>query len=197
MAPQSVPKSYWSDLPEVLKALSNIIQLSVDLNVRRRVHQQLEWTYYHDDIAELFNDSNLALPHLSSLSLTHFRSCGPSLLSLLERHSNVKNLTLSHVIEIKNPDIWVDPYRIGRPVGLKWVELIETMRALRLQRLNLCGLEGFGCDFRGFGYDFNIAGSENTNLLLARVHDYILHGYGDNPLGPNRDANDDWDAELW
>lgn len=101
------------------------------------------------------------------------------------------------MIEIKNPDIWVDPNRIGRPVDLKWVELIEIMRALRLRRLNLYGLEGFGCDFKGFGYDFNVAGSDNTNLLLARVHDYLLHGYGDNPFGLNRDAIDDWDAELW
>ncbi len=83
----------------------------------------------------------------------------------------------------------VNPYLIGRQSGPKWIELVETMRELRLQRLDLCGLEGFGCNFL-------VAGSENTNLILARIHDYILHGYGDNPLGPNVDANN-WDAELW
>jgi hypothetical protein len=130
-------------------------------------------------------------PRLTSLRLCHFQSCGLSLLSLIQRHMQLRHLTLRNVIEISVRGYSVDPF-VPREAAPAWIGLIETLRAYRLRRLDLSCLEGLGAS-----YNFYLAGSENTNLKLARVYDYVLHGYGPNPLGPDQEDVELWDDELW
>jgi hypothetical protein len=150
------------------------------------------WQSYHshDDIAELFHNPPHTLPCLTSLTLTYFQTCGSSLLSLLQRHPTIQDLTLRHVIEVMDLETWENmrPFHPGNAFP-GWMEVLETMRELRLRRLDMSGLEGIGTDFL-------MAGSENMDLLLTRVYDYVLYGYGPNPLGPDKRDAESWDAEL-
>ncbi len=68
---------------------------------------------------------------------------------------------------------------------------MEGSRGHRLERLDLRGREGFGINCLRFG-------SENENLILSRIHDYVLHGYGHNLLERlgGRFWWTDWDKEL-
>lgn len=193
-SPDSWPSFYWYHLPEVLQSLENISHLSLDLRVQRKASFHFQSFHYHDDVAELFQNQPVTFQRLTSLSLTHFQSCGSSLLSLLQRHRTIRALTLRHVIEIMDLSelhSWGSTQLPGDWVAAAgWIEVVDVMRALRLQRLDLSGLEGTGTNYL-------LAGSENTNLRLARVYDYVLHGYGPNPLGPDQRDVENWDAELW
>lgn len=169
------------------------------MKVRRSIDQQHTYSYYHDDLQELFGD--LGLPRLVRLKLSQFRSCGSSVTSLLLKQPMLRDLSLNFIIEIETGhDLWVDSVWTPHP---QWVQCIEAMRGLKLRRLHLQGIEGFVHTPERFG-------SENENLTLSRIHDYILYGYGDQPLmtrtgyGSNGSWNWDsemnataWDAELW
>lgn len=185
--PQDVPKTYWADFPAVLKSLANVIDLSLDMKIRRAVDQQHTCLYYHDDIREL----DLQLPRLKRLKLSQFRSCGSSIMSLLLKHPLLRDLSLNFIIEIETGfNTWSNIEWTPHP---QWVQCIEVMRRLKLRRLRLRGIEGFGHQEVRYG-------SENEDLTLSRIHDYILYGYGDNPL-PTRTPVEmnglAWDAELW
>lgn len=183
------PKSYWADFPKILKSLTKVVDLSLDMNVRRAVDQQHTYLYYHDDLKELLGD--LQMPQLERLKLSQFRSCASSVISLLLGHPKIKDLSLRFIIEIEtgfhswDGSTWhLDP---------QWVQCVEVMRDLKLRRLQLQGVEGFG-------HDSNRHGSENEDLTLSRIYDYILYGYGDNPLLTRRPVEVNglaWDAELW
>jgi hypothetical protein len=196
--PRDVPKNYWAEFPTVLKSLQNVVDLSLDMKVRRSVDQQHICFYFHDDAKELFE--NLQLPRLERLKLSQFRSCGSSVTSLLLKQPMLRDLSLNFIIEIETGhNVWVGNSWTPNP---QWIQCIEVMRGLKLRRLHLQGIEGFGHCVERFG-------SENEDLTLSRIHDYILYGYGDMPLssrtpdGSHRLAWDAevnglaWDAKLW
>jgi hypothetical protein len=189
--PDSMPRSYWSDLPKILQALQNITHLALDLRVERRAEVQWQSYHDHDDITELFHSPPLTLPRLTSLTLTCFRTSGLSLLSLLQRHPTIQDLTMRHVIEIMDLQDW-DAIGLVHPGNAfpGWMEVLETMRALRLRRLDWSGLEGIGTDLL-------MAGHENMNLLLTRVYEYVLYGYGLNPLRPDKGVTKILDADSF
>ncbi len=76
--PSSIPKSFWADFPKALQSLQKLNHLSLDLKIHRHIDQQVECLYFHDDLAELFEDPPLILPRLRTLNLVQFRSCGAS-----------------------------------------------------------------------------------------------------------------------
>jgi hypothetical protein len=96
-------------------------------------------------------------------------------------------------MEIKTPGIWVH-HHLPAP---GWFELIEALRAFRLRRLDLSWVEGLFVNCGFYAEGMLVDGSQNVILREARVHEYILHGYGPNPVGPDRNAAEKWDAELW
>ncbi|CZR52386.1 uncharacterized protein PAC_02263 [Phialocephala subalpina] len=193
MDPADVAKTYWAEFPKVLQSLTKVVDLSLDMKIHRAVDQQHSCDYYHDDIAELFENRSITFPYLKRLKLSQFRSRGSSVNAFLERHPNIVDLTLNFIIQIKteyNP--WDDRWAVWTP-DPQWIQCVETMNALKLHRLDLRGIEGFGCDYSRYG-------SENENLTLARIHDYVLHGYGDNPLPtrlPLKENGLSWDREFW
>lgn len=178
----------WAGLSRVLSALVNVSDLSLDFKVRRAIDQQLTWWYFEDDLEEIFEGPKLTFPHLKTLSLVRFRSTAKSLASLLRRHSAIANLKLHHVIQTSDDDnsAFV-PWSSSPPAA--WVQVAELMRGMRLLRLDLRDVEGFR-------NDYTLPGREFVDLLYPRLHDYILHGYGANPLIHGR-LNDEWDMELW
>lgn len=193
MDPADVPKAYWAEFPQVLQSLTRVVDLSLDMKIHRQIDQQNHCDYYHDDVAELFENQSFTFPCLKRLKLSQFRSRGSSINNLLERHPHILDLTLNFIIQIQTGyDPWDDRMAAWTP-DPEWVQCVETMRGLKLHRLGLCGIEGFGCDYSRFG-------NENENLTLARIHDYILHGYGDSPL-PTRPLVKEnglgWDREFW
>lgn len=189
--PKDIPKKYWADFPSVLRSLIKVVDLSLDMKVRREVDQQHYVDYFHDDVLEIFGD--FQMPRLKRLRWSQFRSCGSSIESLLLKHPLLRDLSLNFIIEIEKADY--DPLRLYKPwkPDPRWIECVEVMRRLKLQRLHLKGIEGFGHNPCRFG-------SENEDLTLSRIHDYIIYGYGDNPL-PTRNPVElnglEWDRELW
>ncbi|KUJ12450.1 uncharacterized protein LY89DRAFT_738239 [Mollisia scopiformis] len=191
--PEDTPKAYWVDFPAILQSMTKIVDLSLDMKYHRAVDQQHSCTYFHDDIRELFGNHPVTFPRLERLKLSQFRSCGASIQNLLQNHSKIKDLTLKFIIEIKTSHVAWDWSTSTWTAHPDWVQCIETMRQLKLQRLVLRGIEGFG-------HWSDLYGSENQDLTLARIHDYILHGYGDNPLPtrlPLEKNNLAWDEEFW
>jgi hypothetical protein len=96
-------------------------------------------------------------------------------------------------MEIETPGTWVH-HPLAAP---GWLELIEALRAFRLRCLDIFCVEGLFANLDLFVEGMYVDGSKSVILREARVHDYILHGYGPNPVGPDRDAVANWDAELW
>lgn len=159
------------------------------MKVRRSVDQQHTCLYYHDDLKELFGD--FQMPQLERLKLSQFRSCGSTVMNLLLRNPTVKDLSLQFIVEIESGfHAWCGNTWHPDP---QWVLCIKGMKDLKLRRLYLQDIEGFGhAEYR--------YGSENEDLTLSRIHDYILYGYGDNPLPTRRPVELNglaWDAELW
>jgi hypothetical protein len=148
---------------------------------------------HRDNIAELFHLSLVTLPRLTSLSLANLQTCAPSLLLLLQRHPVIQDLSLRHVIEMKPIRLWISqfPSMISAP---GWFEMIEAMRALRLQQLELSRVEGLTSMWQPW---YSGPYDPEAELREAKVYAYIKHGYGPNPFGPDRDKVDSWDAELW
>ena len=72
-----------------------------------------------------------------------------------------------------------------------WIQLVEDLRSLRLWRLEFYVIDEFDLDF---GFDGDESPKEH---LASRIMDYVLHGYGINPLLQNDKALMDWDVELW
>lgn len=69
------------------------------------------------------------------------------------------------------------------------MQVAELMKKMRLLRLGLRNVEGFR-------NGYTLPGREFVDLLYPRLYDYILHGYGANPLVHGR-LNDEWDKEFW
>ncbi|KAH7346317.1 hypothetical protein BKA65DRAFT_274708 [Rhexocercosporidium sp. MPI-PUGE-AT-0058] len=189
--------SYWADFPKVLRSLKQVTNLSLDFCVRRMVDQQCLAYYHHDDLAELLGQPPLTLPKLRTLSLSQFRCSGATVKSFLERHDGIENLKLKYIIEvIDRAKYWTEFYDPSKRISSQWTEVLEVLRGYQLNRLSLKGVEGFGIYYSRHG-------SENEDLLLARIHDYVLHGYGRNPLaqlrkdGQCQGSSPDWDEELW
>ncbi|KAF8858032.1 hypothetical protein BDZ45DRAFT_411209 [Acephala macrosclerotiorum] len=193
MDPADVSQTYWAEFPRVLQSLTRVTDLSLDMKIHRQVDQQHSCDYYHDDIAELFENQPITFPCLKRLKLSQFRSRGSSINNLLKRHPHILDLTLNFIIQIQTGyDPWDDRWAVWTP-DPEWVQCVEIMRGLKLHRLEIRGIEGFGCNYSRFG-------NENENLTLARIHDYILHGYGDNPLPtrlPVKENGLSWDQEFW
>jgi hypothetical protein len=72
----------------------------------------------------------------------------------------------------------------------EWIQILELMRSKRLRKLDLRDIEGFQ-------KYWTLPGREFTNLLYPDILNYVLHGYGENPLVVSESQRDDWDNELW
>jgi hypothetical protein len=192
MSPHSRQRIYWSCLPEVLQSLQNITHFSLDLELSGVNFKSLPFKY-RDNIAELFHDPLVTLPHLTSLSLKNLQTCASSLLFLLQRHPAIRDLTLRHVIEMRPVRFSVDQLPSGT-ASPGWFEVIEAMRALRLQRLELSRVEG---PIAIYESPYSRIDKLRADPREAKVYAYILHGYGPNPFGPDSHNVDSWDAELW
>ncbi|KAG4432185.1 hypothetical protein IFR05_012330 [Cadophora sp. M221] len=163
------PTSYWADFPKVLRSLTQITNLSLDFRIERMIDQQCEVYYHHDDLAELFENPPLTLPKLHTLSLSQFRSSGATVKSFLERHNDIQNLKLKYIIELTDlATYWDNPYDPNNRLHLQWIEVLNIMKGHGLMRLDLRGIEGFGIGCNRYG-------NENENLLLASIHNYVLH----------------------
>ncbi|KAL2069491.1 hypothetical protein VTL71DRAFT_14170 [Oculimacula yallundae] len=187
----------WADLPKALQSLTHVTNLALDFNVRRRVDQQCLEYFAHDDLIELFSHPPITFPKLQTLSLSQFRSSGTTVKSFLERHTSIRDLKLKYVIDLEDLErCWDDPYNPLDLPSLPWMEALEVMRSYRLRRVHLKGIEGFCVGYHRYGV-------ENESRTLASIHDYVLHGYGHNPLLQIRSrtrldgSSPDWDEELW
>jgi hypothetical protein len=173
----------------VLESLTLVTHLSLDLHVHNWVDQQLYCFYYHDDIAELFENPPLTLPRLKSLSLAQFRSCGSTMSALLQRHSQIEDFKLEYAISIREPHKNDNTYY--RALDPDWVQLVENIAMMHLQRFNFTGVEDWSMATKRFG-------GENTSLERSRIIDYVLYGYGGNPLSNSGLKKClDMDIEFW
>lgn len=176
--PSPTLKPYWADLPKALHALTSLTALSLDLTDLHYWHSEEDKP--QDDIVELFESPPLTLPRLRTLRLAHFRISTTGLSSLLRRHPTIQGLTLRHLISTD----WDNPNEPG------WIELVEDMRSMRLRRLHLYGI-------KAFGIAVNCYGDKSYMQSFSRFMDYILHGYGNNPILRDNEAWREWDEELW
>lgn len=131
---------------------------------------------------------------LKTLKISQCRSAPRTIISLLQRNPVIENLGLRYIIHLLPRGI--HPSAPYNPT-VEWEPAVNLMRRMQLKRLDLIGIEGFGRHVERFG-------DENQNLRLSAIQDYILHGYGDNPLRQDQNMLDywyqptrEWDKELW